>query len=447
MARASRSKTPEFDPSELQDLILTPAVGTGVGSHLLSRESEQTTVVTSDMTTVDTSTMTTVVKLPETPIHTRSSEETTVVVPNLTPVVSLDLTTVADTTTVAAKPSTVVMSAPRALWLTETGELVSAARVKRIRLAQDALSPAEEAVYDTLWGVRAGSRDERENYRIAQAGYDYLMKRTRLSKKTIQRTVDRLIDKGFIAIDKPADIYQRTSTVYRVFTYRAVLDHQVQRGRFYVAKIGPGLVYVREMATPSNLTTVVESNMTTGVNTTTVTGVNLDQTTVVKMTTLKIEQNTLEQSSSSSEIRELKTCLEQYLGPVDDDATRQLLALCRRRAPDCTVEEISYFVAYKMRSVNGIHNPVGFILTAVPRHFENNAHSSVRALLREEVARRRRNWEDEYRYWQAMAADPRNPEPERRQAEEVLRSLENSPDRPPKGSADTPGAGKGMEAL
>ena len=177
-------------------------------------------------------------------------------------------------------------------------------------LAQDVLSPAEEAVYDTLWGVRGGPRDERESYRIAQAGYDYLMKRTRLSKKTIQRIVSRLIDKGFIAIDKPADIYQRTSTVYRVFTYRAVLDRQVQQGRFHVAKIGPGFLYVREMAPPANLSTVVESNMATVVNATTVTGVKSDLSTVVNVTTIKIEHNLLEQSSSSSsEIREMKACL------------------------------------------------------------------------------------------------------------------------------------------
>jgi hypothetical protein len=37
MARASRSnkKQPAFDPSELTDLIFSPAVGSGVGSHLL----------------------------------------------------------------------------------------------------------------------------------------------------------------------------------------------------------------------------------------------------------------------------------------------------------------------------------------------------------------------------------------------------------------------------
>src|SRR4051794_7402091 len=37
MARASRSskKLPAFDPSELSDLIFSPAVGRGVGSHLI----------------------------------------------------------------------------------------------------------------------------------------------------------------------------------------------------------------------------------------------------------------------------------------------------------------------------------------------------------------------------------------------------------------------------
>lgn len=437
MARASRSKTPEFDPSELEDLIMTPAVGSGVGSHLLSHEAEvkPPTVVILEQTTIGDSNITTV-DIPnpsgqQEPLYNKDTESTTVVRSIPTSVVQLELSTVAELTTVG-EPTTVVRSAPQSFWLTEAGEFVPASRIKRIRLAQDVLSPAEEAVYDTLWGVRGGPREERENYRIAQAGYDYLMKRTRLSKKTIQRIVDRLIDKGFIAIDKPADIYQRTSTIYRVYTYRAVLDRQAERGRFHVAKIGPGFVYVREMATPTNLTTVVESGMTTGPLATTTTGAKDNQTTVAVETTKRIEQSFLDQSSSSpAEVQELKVCLEQHLGPLDDDATRQLLALCRRRAPDCTVEEIAYFVGYKMRSVNGIHNPVGFILTAVPRHFENNAHSSVRALLREESARRRRNWEEEYRYWQTTASDLRLSPEERRQAEEVIRSLENSPDRPP----------------
>jgi hypothetical protein len=136
------------------------------------------------------------------------------------------------------------------------------------------------------------------------------------------------------------------------------------------------------------------------------------------------------QGSVAHEASGLRTLLERYLGFIDDDATRQLLRQCRLRAPDCTIEEIAYFVSHKMRSVNGIHNPVGFILTAVPKHFENNGHNSVRAFLKEERERRYRIWQEEYRYWHNIVADPESSPAEREQAEEVIDSLEKAADRP-----------------
>ena len=204
MAKPSRSKQPAFDPAELEDLIFTPAVGSGVGSHLVRApkpDVDKTTVVTSAPTTVVTS---------------------------------------AKPTDMAA----VVMFAA-ATWVTETGERVPPSRVRPIRASADALSSAELTVYETLWscGSQAAGGD-----RVSQAGYDYLVKTTRLSRKTIQRVVDRLLEKEYIAIEKPADIYQRTSTVYRVFAERAILERQAARGRFHVVKIGPGFLYVHAQA-------------------------------------------------------------------------------------------------------------------------------------------------------------------------------------------------------
>jgi predicted transcriptional regulator len=489
MARASRSKTklPEFDPSELEDLILTPAVGTGVGSHLLQAQPEKdkspqsgangpqalpVEPTTVDMSTVAAIDMSTVDENPATtgdtsPTNGRSpyindlfAEMPTVVDSEMTTVAVSGLSTVAEPAT-DPKPATVDMStvdrlAPISLWLTESGEIVPASRVKRIRLAQDVLSPAEESVYDTLWGVKSAGafKEERESYRIVQAGYDFLMKRTRLSKKTIQRIVDRLLDKGFIAIEKPADIYQRSSTVYRVFAYRAVLDRQAQKGRFHVAKIGPGFVYVREVVDPRvpgglNLSTVVKTVPSTAGGFDPSTEPNFagptedeeDLTTVATAATRFRQRREVSPSSSSDssppvrepapsaqnaearEVGELRTQLERYLGFIDDDATRQLLRQCRLRAADCRLEEIAYFVSHKMRTVNGIHNPVGFILTAVPRHFENQGHRSVRAFLEEEAARRERIWQEEYRYWGSIAQDSEAPAEERARAEEILHSL------------------------
>ena len=204
MAKPSRSKQPAFDPAELEDLILTPAVGSGVGSHLVrSPEREHR-----DLTTAVRSPVTTVV-----------------------------------TSVVPANPTSVVRS-DATVWITESGEPVSASRVKPIRTAQDALSSAEQTVYEALWNGPADTQSDPGEDRVSQAGYDYLVRHTKLSRKTIQRVVDRLIEKEYIAIERPADIYLRTSTVYRVYHEHAILRRQAARGRFHVVKIGPGLLFV-----------------------------------------------------------------------------------------------------------------------------------------------------------------------------------------------------------
>ena len=194
MAKLSRSKQPAFDPSELEDLIFTPAVGSGVGSHLVrAREPEVTTVAERDIATV-----------------------------------------------VRLNVATEGMS-PGTSWITESGERVPSSRVRPIRAAADALSSAELTVYEALWSWGSSALPDD---RISQAGYDTLVRQTRLSRKTIQRVVDRLLEKEYITIEKPADIYLRTSTVYRVFGERGILERQAARGRFHVVKIGPGFLYV-----------------------------------------------------------------------------------------------------------------------------------------------------------------------------------------------------------
>ena len=202
MSRPSRSKSktnPAFDFSELADLIHTPAVGSGVSSHLLERpEGYLTTVVTTHTTTEDKLHMSTVVKSDQ-------------------------------------------------LWVSEDGAYVPPKKVRRIHSALDALSSAEQTVYELL------ARFQPEGGEAVQAGYDLIMKRTGLSKKTVQRIIDKLIDKDFIAIEIPADIYRRTSTVYRVFPCDTVLARHASKNRLYIAKIGPGKVYVRQF-TPETYT-------------------------------------------------------------------------------------------------------------------------------------------------------------------------------------------------
>ena len=323
----------------------------------------------------------------------------------------------------------VVRSGPLAIWTTDEGDFVPESRVKRIRLAQDVLSSAEESVYDTLWTAKTAA--ESAGSRIVQAGYDFLMKKTRLSKKTIQRIVDRLISKDFIAIERPADIYQRTATVYRVFSYRQVLDRQAAKGRFHVVKIGPGLLYAYPASLTGNLTTVDSSPQTTAVTTNppteavpaTVTGAPQHPTTVVSQSTINIEHLFSGNRASAIEVRALRERVEKLLGAVDDDALERLLFECRGRAGDCTVEEVAYFIEHKLRSMRHIHNPVGFVLAVVPKHFANGGHLGVREILRQEAEARRKEWRETQDYWQRVADDPAQPEEERTEARKILARL------------------------
>ena len=288
-----------------------------------------------------------------------------------------------------SKPGAARFSSRVKLWQTADGELVPDGRVKQIRRAQDVINSAEESVYNTLWRDPNGKEDG--SARIIQAGYDYLTKQTRLARKTIQRIVAKLIDKNFIEIAKPADIYQRTSTVYRVFNYRTVLDRHQALGRKHVAKVGPGFSYVWELNEPPprrtkpDMSTVVTSNMSTVVNESPLTVVKMNLSTVVRETTSSIGNNSIEQTSSSSEA--IYEALSQF-GTVDDDVLKRLTVSCRQAAPDCTDDEIVHFIREKGELVRAgsIRTPIGFLVTAVPKCFMGESFHHFRA----EQGRRRK---------------------------------------------------------
>ena len=392
MARASRSskKQPDFDPSEIEDLIFSPAVGKGVGSHLVP--GHMSTVVATDLATV--------VRSREIASDDSSPDMSTVAGDDSTTIV---MPTVDPGIEVTPLPSTVATyTKATQLWVTEHGDLISAARVKRIRLAQDVINSAEESVYDTLWNAKLVAADE--SSRLVQAGYDYLVKRTRLSRKTIQRIVAKLLEKDFIEVDTRADIYQRSATVYRVYSYKSVLDRNVKKGRLHVAKMGPGFSYARPLQAseiPQNeavdlttvdttrVTAIVSEHQATVVKPATVTVAKTDRPTVVKMSSHLLDAITLDRSSSSA-APEIRAALGDY-GPVDDDVAQQLVAACRSYAPDCTLDEVVHFVhekgKYIQRRDTRVHNPLGFLLTAVPKCFSGQSLADLRAQRSRELAR------------------------------------------------------------
>jgi hypothetical protein len=132
------------------------------------------------------------------------------------------------------------------LWTAEGAEGVfTSSRVKRIVHAEEALTPVEQAVYDALWG---DADKGQEPHRLAQMGYSELAKRSRVSKRSIQSVIDRLLEKRFIEIHRHADITCRKPTVYRVLGYAAVMKFLQDSGRDYAVRTGRGIFYARRLA-------------------------------------------------------------------------------------------------------------------------------------------------------------------------------------------------------
>jgi hypothetical protein len=216
-----------------------------------------------------------------------------------------------------------------------------------------------------------------------------------------------LIHKDFIAIEKPADIYRRIPTVYRVFDYRTILAHHLRRGRTHVAKIGPGFTYAHPIDDPrrdsSDLmklttvatidrTTVDPDHLSTEAPTIPVTGDKENKTTVVQETTRSIDKNLLDKISSASRPStssetttttapaELISGLQELMQFVDTEAATLLWNECRLRVADCRTEEVLYFAQGKASVCVGgrIKNPVGFLLATVPKCFEGPAFANFR---------------------------------------------------------------------
>jgi hypothetical protein len=341
-------------------------------------------------------------------------------------------TVVYDTTTTVVdelqrEPITTTVIA-NTLWRAElNGALFPASRVKPIEKAQDALTHAEECVYDFLWGTKNAARDD---YRIAQAGYDRIAKAARITKRNAALIVDRLIEKGFVRLEAEADPLHRVARQYRVLSYRAALEELARSGRDFVVRSGNGVLFVRaatvvvdtmaiDAATTvvaDKQTTVVADQPTTVVATTTVTVVADQSTTVVATTTLLDNKKETERQSSSS----LANVCRKNGILLDAAAERIIQKRCRTYDQAASNEEIAYFTAAKidqLRQSRNVGNLVGLLMTAVPEYFVQPAHE-----VQHYRARKAQNLAKEKETARKILDDPETSEQEREWARGMLAS-------------------------
>jgi hypothetical protein len=138
-------------------------------------------------------------------------------------------------------------------------------------------------------------------------------------------------------------------------------------------------------------TTVDPDHLSTEAPTIPVTGDKENKTTVVQETTRFIDKNLLDKTSSASRANtssettttappELISGLQKIVEFVDTEAATLLWNECLLRVPDCRPDEVLYFAQGKASVCAGgrIKNPVGFLLTTVPKCFEGPAFANFR---------------------------------------------------------------------
>lgn len=243
------------------------------------------------------------------------------------------------------------------LWQAELNEsLFPSSRVRRIERAQDALTHAEEGVYDCLWGPKNTAEDES---RLAQIGYDRIAKTARITKRNAALIIERLITKGFITLETPADPLHRRPSQYRVWSYKAALEELRRRGRHWVVRSGNGVLFVHPLTVVVQPTAIVLTD---------------SPTTVVTATTLSDGPKASEGQSSSSAL--LEVCSRAGVA-LDTAVERTILKRCRAYDPTATDEEIAYFASVKitqLRSGRRMGDLAELLMTAVPELFVEPAY-------------------------------------------------------------------------
>lgn len=256
----------------------------------------------------------------------------------------------------------------RTLWEAEgLGTVFEQTRVRRIQHAKDALSLVEEKVYDLLWGTKSAESAE---FRLVHYSLQRTSTEARINIKTVRELIPRLIDKGFLAVEHPADVRRNIPTLYRVWSYPAVLKQQRLRNRLHVAKTGKGVFYVHPVSASFGLGPLGDDPSSWGTD-----------------TPPPVSEPVGDESDTAGRERLAAVIHEALRVTPDDDLLAGMIAACHRNAlastgEAATEDELLYFTATKAQVIaraSNIRNHLAVLRKAVPDCFLGESFRAYRA--------------------------------------------------------------------
>ena len=244
--------------------------------------------------------------------------------------------------------------------------------VKPIRDVQDALTPAGQILYKAMYGAPDGAKSKN-----CTKGYRQLAAETHLNKDTVRDLIGELKDKAIVSETETYDPDTRSAKTYEVFSYKSILQRWRDAGLLFVTTGRQRPVFCNAQGDP------VEFIPTVGLD-----KAKKRRSIADYIPTVGLEDEEALGTPGDAASAEVVRALHQITGsPVDQEAAERLIANCREVAADCTMEEILEFAwskAFLCRS-GKIENPIGFLITQVPKHFQGEALKTYRDKKRKEL--------------------------------------------------------------
>jgi len=275
--------------------------------------------------------------------------------------------------------------------------------IHRCVLAQDGHSRSEQVLYDILWRS-APPAHPGDAFRLATISMKNLgaVPAIQMTQKNLRIALQRLAEKLSIEEAMAFDPKAKTSRVWRVFSYKSILERRKAAGMEWIVRDkGVRFVHPEDPA----ITAPVVIPKTTGavIATTTpvvmarqheTTPVITTQTTPVVLGSPSILGLNLRTSSTSSAVpvpTVIVDSVHREMGFVDDNALQRLIRDCRKHAPDATDEEIAELAGHQARRIvrmgRKVESPIGLLIDIVPRCFEGEAFARYRRENAEQLRR------------------------------------------------------------
>lgn len=285
-------------------------------------------------------------------------------------------TTAASTPTVGAQPT---VGVGPAVGVERTVGVAKSKKVKAVRDVQDALTLAGQVLYKAMYGAPDGAKSK-----VCTKGYRQLAAETHLDKDTVRDLIGEFKAKGIVREIGTYDPDTRSAKTYDVLSFKAILQLWRESGLLFVTAGRQRPTFCDASGNPVSFAPTVGLEPTVG----SVPPVGAEsgprKPTVGAIPTVGPvgAGRTRGQRGNQVSLSEVIVALQQITGiAVDQEAAEQLIRKCRAEAADCTTEEIVEFAWSKsfMCRSGKIANPVGFLITQLPKHFQPESIAAYRA--------------------------------------------------------------------